>query len=242
MTATVVFDNYPGGEGLRTGWGFACHVQLPETTVLFDTGADGAVLVDNMRALGLEPDGIDLIVLSHEHGDHVGGLHDVLSLNPDAKVWVLDAFPGSIKRAVRTAGATLVEAQPGQELAEGVFTTGAITGPPPEQALVVETADGLVVITGCAHPGVDRMVQTALQQHEGEAALVFGGFHLSSAGRGRIERIAHSLQEMGVERAGPCHCSGDTARAVFAEVFGDRYVDVHVGKRFNLPLPEQSAE
>lgn len=57
MAATVVFDNYPGATGLRTGWGFSCHVALPETTVLFDTGADGGVLVSNMLALDLDPRG-----------------------------------------------------------------------------------------------------------------------------------------------------------------------------------------
>lgn len=237
MILTVVFDNNPGPAELKTGWGFGCYVELPQTTVLFDTGAIGRVLIDNILALDLDPEAIDLIVLSHRHGDHVAGLPDVLSLNPDATVCVLESFPGDIKRAVSAAGATLVEAEPGQQLAEGVFTTGAIPGPPPEQALVLESADGLVVITGCAHPGVDRMVEVARQQHEGEIELVFGGFHLTGASRGRIEQIARSLQQMGVNRAGPCHCSGDTARQVFAELFGDRYVDVHVGTRFELPLP-----
>lgn len=236
MTATIVFDNYPGAENLRTGWGFACHLQLPGTTVLFDTGADGGLLVDNMLALDLNPEAIDLIVLSHDHGDHTGGIRDVLSLNPNARVILLDSFGGGTKGIIRQAGATLVEAQPGQELAAGVFTTGEVTGPPPEQALVVETAEGLVVITGCAHPGVERMAQAAMRLRGGEVALVFGGFHLSGAGRGRIEDAARSLQQIGVRRVGPCHCSGDTARVVFAEAFGDDYVDVHVGKRLTLPL------
>ncbi|MGC9318984.1 MAG: MBL fold metallo-hydrolase [Armatimonadota bacterium] len=237
MTLTVVFDNYPGPPELETGWGFGCYVELPQTTVLFDTGASGSVLIDNMLALDLDPEAVDLIVLSHRHGDHVGGLREVLSLAPDATVCVLDSFPGEIKRVARAAGATLVEAEPGQQLAEGVFTTGAIPGPPPEQALVLKAAAGLVVVTGCAHPGVDRMVEVASQQHGGQVELVFGGFHLTGASRGSIERIARSLQEMSVNRAGPCHCSGDTAREVFAEIFGDRYVDVHVGTRFELPLP-----
>lgn len=93
VIATVVFDNYPGSEGLCTGWGFACHLQLPTVTVLFDTGADGGALVDNMLALRLQPDEIDLIVLSHAHGDHTGGLRDIVSLSPDARVCVLDSFP-----------------------------------------------------------------------------------------------------------------------------------------------------
>ncbi len=238
MTLTVVFDNNPGPPEYRTGWGFACVVRLPDATVLFDTGADGEVLIANMNAAAIAPDSIDMIVLSHAHGDHTGGLRKVLSLNPDVTVCVPPSFPQAIKRGIRQSGITLVEVEPGRRLREGVFTTGAIPGPPPEQALVLETGEGLVVITGCAHPGVDRMVEVARQQHEGEIELVFGGFHLTGTSRARIEQIARSLQVMGVRRVGPCHCSGDTAREVFAELFGMGYVDVHVGTRLTLPLAE----
>jgi 7,8-dihydropterin-6-yl-methyl-4-(beta-D-ribofuranosyl)aminobenzene 5'-phosphate synthase len=236
MTATVVFDNYPGPAGLRTGWGFACHVSLPETTVLFDTGADGGILVDNMLALDLAPDAIDLIVLSHAHGDHTGGLRDIVSLNPEAQVCMLEAFGADLKRMVRRSSCSLVESRPGQKLAPGVRTTGAVDGPPPEQALAIETAEGLVVITGCAHPGVDQMVSAVLDVCTDEFAMVLGGFHLSSSGRGQIQRTARSLQQMGVERAGPCHCSGDRAREVFANVFGNDYVPVHLGSRLEFAL------
>jgi len=236
MRLTVVFDNYAGSDEYRTGWGFACVAQVAGTTVLFDTGADGDMLVGNMAAAGISPEEIDMVVLSHIHGDHTGGLDDIVALNPGVTVYAPPCFPESFGNDVRRRGAEFVEAAPGQRLAEHVLTTGQVDGPVGEQALVLEAAGGLVVITGCAHPGVDRMVAAAKQRCGGGVGLVFGGFHLGGASRARIEEIARSLQAMGVQRAGPCHCSGDSARQVFAELFGEGYLDVHVGSRLQIPV------
>ncbi len=238
MTLTVVFENNPGGPHFTTGWGFACVVELPETTVLFDTGADGRMLIDNMRAAGLEPDAIDLVVLSHIHGDHTGGLGEIMALNRGVPVFVPPCFSDGFIRAVEQAGGEARRVEPCQRLAGPVLTTGEVSGPLNEQALVLQTAEGLVVVTGCAHPGVDAMVAAAEERCGGEVSLVFGGFHLGGCSRGRIEEMARRLQAMGVERAGPCHCSGDLSREVFADLFGGGYVDVHVGTRMVLPSPD----
>ncbi len=237
MKLTIVFDNYAGPEDMRTGWGFSCYVQLPATTVLFDTGADGDALVDNMLASDLEPDEIDLVVLSHIHGDHAGGLSDILALNRGVTVCVPPCFPERIISQVERAGGTVMRGEPGQTLAPHVMTTGEVSGPVDEQGLVLETAEGLIVITGCAHPGVDAIVAAANERCEGTVRTVIGGFHLKGTSRTGIEEIARSLQEMGVERAGPCHCSGDTARNVFSEMFGDQYLDTHLGSVLTLQLP-----
>ena len=71
---TVVYDNNPGLEGLSAQWGFGCVIQGPDKTVLFDTGGLGWVLLPNMSLLKLDPKSIDVVVLSHIHWDHIGGL------------------------------------------------------------------------------------------------------------------------------------------------------------------------
>lgn len=68
---TVVFDNNPYKKGLENGWGFSCLIEGMEKTVLFDTG--GNILLDNMQMLGIYPEAVDILVLSHVHSDHVGG-------------------------------------------------------------------------------------------------------------------------------------------------------------------------
>jgi 7,8-dihydropterin-6-yl-methyl-4-(beta-D-ribofuranosyl)aminobenzene 5'-phosphate synthase len=72
LRITVIYDNNPYKEGLITSWGFACVIYGAEKTILFDTGGNSAVLLDNMQQLGMDPKEIDVVVLSHIHGDHIG--------------------------------------------------------------------------------------------------------------------------------------------------------------------------
>jgi 7,8-dihydropterin-6-yl-methyl-4-(beta-D-ribofuranosyl)aminobenzene 5'-phosphate synthase len=84
----------------------------------------------------------------------------------------------------------------------------------------VETGAGLVVVTGCAHPGVAEMVRRAKDATGGEVAWVMGGFHLGSATQRQIEGIIAAFRRLGVQQVAPCHCTGDSARRSFAEAYG----------------------
>ena len=232
MTFTIVYDNntYPAAEllDLRTSWGFACWVDAGETMILFDTGGDGAVLMHNLRELDLDPLTVDAVVLSHAHGDHTGGLGALLNTGVKPTVYVPVSFSRSFKEDVR-AHADLVEVGDPTAVAPGIYTTGEVGSGIKEQALVVETTDGLVVITGCAHPDVDKMVGRAYEHYDDDIALVVGGFHLGSASRQRVESIIADLEKLDVERVAPCHCTGDAARALFDEAFGEDCVLAGVG-------------
>ncbi len=122
------------------------------------------------------------------------------------------------------------------ELVPGVYTTGELGEAIKEQSLVVSTGAGLVVITGCAHPGVASIIQKVKAAFPGENIhLVMGGFHLKSASKPQVISIIHSLKQMGVARAAPSHCSGDGARQLFKEQYGDDYIDSGAGKVISLP-------
>jgi 7,8-dihydropterin-6-yl-methyl-4-(beta-D-ribofuranosyl)aminobenzene 5'-phosphate synthase len=87
-----------------------------------------------------------------------------------------------------------------------------------------------VIITGCAHPGIVKMVKTAKDLFDEQILLVMGGFHLEWASKGKIENIIKAFEDMNVKYAGPCHCSGNKARSLFTGHFGDRYVNIGVGR------------
>jgi len=229
VTFTVVYDNNPFDPRFRTAWGFACWVETPDGVVLFDTGGDGPTLLNNLAEGGMDPRAVDAVVLSHIHGDHTGGLTALLDAGARPTVYVPASFPPSFKESIRVRTA-LVEVTGPTEILPGVHTTGEVdSGGIVEQALVVETAEGLAVVTGCAHPGVVEMVRRARQVGRGEVALVVGGFHLSGADRGRIAEVISGLRALGVRRVAPCHCTGDLARRMFAEAFGDAFLPAGAG-------------
>jgi 7,8-dihydropterin-6-yl-methyl-4-(beta-D-ribofuranosyl)aminobenzene 5'-phosphate synthase len=233
VTFTIVYDNNAYDDRLRTQWGFACWVETADTTILFDTGGDGATLLSNMKTLGLDPEALDVVVLSHAHGDHTGGLGALLSTGARPTVYAPASFARGFKRDVRNL-TELVEVTEPAQIAPGIYTTGEVGSRIVEQALAVETTDGLVVVTGCAHPGVDQMVERAGESIDDDIALVMGGFHLGGASRGRVEGIIDDFRAMGVERVAPCHCTGDAARSLFEEAFGDDYVPAGAGWSFTV--------
>jgi 7,8-dihydropterin-6-yl-methyl-4-(beta-D-ribofuranosyl)aminobenzene 5'-phosphate synthase len=223
MRLSVIFDNYPYDSRLQTSWGFAAWLEYDGRTILFDTGGDGSVLLHNMEALALEPQTVDMVVLSHSHGDHTGGLAAVLAPNPQITVYAPQAFSARFKRQVRATGATLVEVRNPVQLLPGLHSTGQMGTGLVEQALVASTEQGLVVITGCAHPGVDQMVARAKQVGRGEVFLVVGGFHLGGASPGRIQQILSKFRHLGVRQVAPCHCTGDHARDLFFRAYGEDF-------------------
>ena len=232
MTVTIVYDNNrytPAGlDTLRTSWGFACWVETDEMVILFDTGGDGSTLLHNLAELGLDPSAIDAVVLSHAHADHTGGLGALLGAGVKPTVYVPAAFPDGFKADVRSL-TDVVEVGGSSPVAAGVWTTGEVGTGIVEQALVLDTDEGLIVITGCAHPGVVEMVRRARRQNDDAVALVVGGFHLGGASTARIEGIVAEFRELGVERLAPCHCTGDQARRMFKESFGEACTLAGVG-------------
>jgi 7,8-dihydropterin-6-yl-methyl-4-(beta-D-ribofuranosyl)aminobenzene 5'-phosphate synthase len=228
VRATIIYDNNPYDPALKTGWGFACLLETAGVSVLFDTGGDGSTLLRNMAALGIDPQRIDAVVLSHSHGDHTGGLTALLDVISRPPLYVPAAFPVAIKESLQTH-ADLVQVTRPMAILPGVHTTGEVASYIVEQGLVLETHEGSVVVTGCAHPGIVEMVRRARAVVDGEVALVMGGFHLRVAGRPKVEHIIAELEGLGVRRVAPCHCTGERARGVFESAFGADYFPAGVG-------------
>ena len=85
-----------------------------------------------------------------------------------------------------------------------------------EQALVLESENGLVLLAGCSHPGIVKIVEAVKKQFgDKKIDLVAGGFHLRSTPESELTTIAASLRKLGVESIAPSHCTGDLAAEVF---------------------------
>jgi 7,8-dihydropterin-6-yl-methyl-4-(beta-D-ribofuranosyl)aminobenzene 5'-phosphate synthase len=235
LTVTILYDNFWTDDRLASGWGFAALLETPEHTVLFDTGADGPALLENMRLMGKDPLAVEKLVISHDHGDHTGGMPALFERGARPQILLLPGFSDELKRSA-PADAEVVEVSPGQEIVPGIKTTGQMGTSIPEQALVLETAEGTVVLTGCAHPGIVPMVEKAHEISTGSLHLVMGGFHLNSASTGDIQAVLEDFRRLGVARAGPTHCSGLMAMRIFQSAYGDAFQRLGVGRVLVFPM------
>lgn len=185
MKITIIYDNEIAKDikGLKAGWGFSCFIQTKERNILFDTGWDGDVLISNMRLLGLSLQEIDSVVISHSHWDHCGGLARLLNLNPNLKIYIPHSFSKHLKEEIKKR-TDVYEISKSGEIYPGVYTTGEIEGSVitgktkiliKEQSLIISTIKGLVVITGCAHSGIKKILNSANKL--GEIYALLGGFH-----------------------------------------------------------------
>ncbi len=233
ITITIVFDNYPYKKGLKTAWGFSAFVTYKDQHVLFDTGASGSMLLENMSKLKINPVEVQNVVLSHPHNDHIAGLQSLLFAGADPKIYLPPSFYPSLKNQY-SKQAEVIEVVPGQQIAERIYSLGEIPGSPPEQALVIDTPQGLVIITGCAHPGVERMVLAAKRQFKEQIYLVMGGFHLGNASSNEVKKIIKEFKRIGVVHVAPCHCTGDQAINQFKNAFGENFISVGVGAEIEI--------
>jgi 7,8-dihydropterin-6-yl-methyl-4-(beta-D-ribofuranosyl)aminobenzene 5'-phosphate synthase len=203
ISITVVYDNNPYREGLTTSWGFSCLIRGTEKTILFDTGGNGFVLLENMK---------------------------FLEANNRVTVFLPASFPERFKISLKSRGIEIAEVQHPTKICEAVFSTGLMGTGLKEQSLMLHTDRGLILITGCAHPGIVNIIEAAKNLIRDDVLLVMGGFHLAGMQRPDLEKIITRFKQSGIKHVGPCHCSGDLARAMFKEAYQKNYIDVGVGR------------
>jgi 7,8-dihydropterin-6-yl-methyl-4-(beta-D-ribofuranosyl)aminobenzene 5'-phosphate synthase len=213
MKLTIVYDNCTIKRRLKADWGFSCLIETGGgAPILFDTGADGATLFHNMEELGINPADIGTIVISHAHGDHTGGLGDILEVNRDAEIYV----PASVRVRIQDRKVTPVR-QPIQ-ISEDVFSTGELSGI--EQSLALKTDKGIVAVVGCSHPGVGAILEAAAEF--GEVYGIVGGFH----GFSDFDRLR------GLSLICPCHCT--QYKSELKQLFPEQHIACGAGLELEL--------
>jgi 7,8-dihydropterin-6-yl-methyl-4-(beta-D-ribofuranosyl)aminobenzene 5'-phosphate synthase len=235
-TITILYDNRPFDPACQTDWGFSCLIEGFDQTVLFDVGEKEDIFLKNVQALGVDLKKVDVVVISHFHSDHVGAIGAFLDLNHRAKIYVPDdpALGRIFWDKAKKAGVTASAVPASREIFSRAFLTGTMGSGIREQSLVLDTDDGLILVTGCSHPGIVNIVERAKSIRNKDIALVLGGFHLRSFPEASIKNIIAKFRENGVRKVGATHCTGDMAIQMMRDAYQENFLEVGAGKKIVL--------
>ncbi len=237
MRVKVLFDKETCDKKLHTGWGVSF---LVNDEIIFDTGEKGEWLLENIDKLKVDIDELKSVVISHQHWDHTNGLWALLEKKKNIKVYICPDFSQEFKDKINNLGGKIVECKDFVKVDDNIFSTGQIEGFYEggyllEQALVLKIKDNLVVMTGCSHPGIVKILKIIKNKFIKEKVyFVFGGFHLMDKDNREIKIIVEMFKEIGVEKVGPTHCTGYDAQSVFKEAYKDNFIFVKVGEEFRF--------
>ena len=261
---TVLYDAFGKASTMQKDWGYAAFVEYGGKRILFDTGNNPDILAQNAKAKGVDLTKLDFVVMSHRHGDHMGGLAYLLKVNPTVKIYApKEGFgvygadlPGSFYRKDASLaqeqryydgtppevmrfgsawpGASLQLVDKNMEIAPDIHLIALVSDKPGtlelrELSLAINTPDGMVIVVGCSHPGIDRIVESATAINP-RIHFIAGGFHLVVAPDPDIERTVTALHDrFGVEYVAPGHCTGEPAFTALKKAFGDHYIYAGLG-------------
>jgi 7,8-dihydropterin-6-yl-methyl-4-(beta-D-ribofuranosyl)aminobenzene 5'-phosphate synthase len=266
---TVLYDAFGKTGEMKRDWGYAAFIEYAGKRILFDTGNDPAILASNVKASHTDLSKLDFVIMSHRHGDHMGGLAYVLRVNPGVKIYApkegFGVYGGDLPGTFYRRDMTLAPEQryydgsppeimrfgsawpngkfqlvnENTEIAPAIHLITLVSDKPGtlelrELSLAINTPDGLVLVVGCSHPGIDRIVQTAtaLNPH---IRLIIGGFHLVISSDQEIADAVTALHDrFKVDYVAPGHCTGEPGFAAFRKTFGDRYIFAGLGTRVSV--------
>jgi len=229
-TLKIVYDNYVFDEKFETDWGFACVVTGPDKTILLDTGRKSDILLANFEKMGLRPEDIDVVVISHNHGDHTGGLLPFLEKNPKVAVFLPAETPNDFVEKVQQLASETTAITESTDICDGAVVLGPMGDQIIEQALVIDTPKGLVIVTGCSHPGIEVIAKRAKGELKRDVYMVLGGTHLLRHSEEELKVVIDELRKLGVQKVAATHCSGNKAISMLKDAFGDEFVKVGVGR------------
>jgi 7,8-dihydropterin-6-yl-methyl-4-(beta-D-ribofuranosyl)aminobenzene 5'-phosphate synthase len=261
---TILYDAFGKDSAMQKDWGYAALVEYGGKRILFDTGNNPEVLAQNAKAKTIDLSNLDFVVMSHRHGDHMGGLAYLLKVNPKVRIYApKEGFgvygadlPSSFYRKdpslppeQRYYGGAPPDvmrfgsAWPGTnfqlvdktiEIDSDIYLISLVSDKPGtlelrELSLAIKAPDGMVLVVGCSHPGIDKIVEAA-STIDPRIHLIVGGFHLVVASDADIQKIVTALHDtFKVHYVAPGHCTGEPAFTALKKAFGDRYLFAGLG-------------
>jgi len=264
-----LYDDFGQNSAMHKDWGYAALIEYGGKRILFDTGNNPDILAENAKIKAIDLTKLDFVVMSHRHGDHMGGLSYLLRVNPKVVVYApkesfgvfgadlpssfyrkdsslppdrryYDGAPPAIMQfGSAWPGANFQLIDKNTEIAPDIHLLTLVSDKPGtlelrELSLAINTSEGLIIIVGCSHPGIDRIAElaTTINPH---IHFIVGGFHLVVAPDPEVDRIVTALHDrFKVDYVAPGHCTGEPAFTTLQKAFGDHYVYAGLGQTLKL--------
>ena len=205
----VLVDNKSLMSGVEAKWGLSLYVDAYGHRFLFDTDTDPHILERNAKFLGIDLGRIEFIVISHSHMDHAGGLRAFR--NRGIRVY----YPANagLNKRIKELGLLPEPMHETTEILPNIYIIGEQRSGSNlwEQALGIRKGDELIIMTGCSHPGIDRIVSKAVSDIGGYPYLIIGGFHAPP------RSVIDSIMSYDPWKIYPLHCSGESTIAYIRE-------------------------
>ena len=234
MKIKMIYNNTGECPGMENGWGLAAWIETGTESILFDTGGNAGILMKNIRAASLDPQTLSGVIISHNHWDHKNGLAGILdAAHNKPPVYVVANVADSYRDDYPEA--TITGVDEAVQITGNLWSTGQIEGNYRlgslwEQSLILLQDEGMMILTGCSHPGITTIAEKAKELFPSHPIrLVAGGFHLKSTRRKEVLKISDRLKELGVEQVAPSHCTGDRAIELFRSEWTDRFMAFDLG-------------
>jgi 7,8-dihydropterin-6-yl-methyl-4-(beta-D-ribofuranosyl)aminobenzene 5'-phosphate synthase len=229
VTIRVLYDNYIKVDGLKANWGYSIVIEGLDKYILFDAGANPDIFEWNFKNMTFDAEKIDFLIFSHEHGDHTAGIPAFVKLKKGIPVIIPYSFSESFKKNMVNYGLEPLLVKEPVRICTNLYSSGEFSTPVPEQALVLNTKKGLVVMTGCSHPGITEMLKEIKTKFNKNIYVVFGGFHLLDKSDDEMEKIIADMKALGVVKCGATHCTGEKQTKMIKEAFGTNFIELGVG-------------
>ena len=266
---TILYDAFGKDSAMQKDWGYAALVEYGGKRILFDSGNNPEILAQNAKAKSVDLSKLDFVVMSHRHGDHMGGLAYLLKVNPKVKIYAPKegfgvygadlpssfyrkdpslppeqryyggAPPDVMRFGSAWPGANFQLVDKTVEIASDIYLISLVSDKPGtlelhELSLAIKAPNGMVLVVGCSHPGIDKIVEAA-STIDPRIHLIVGGFHLVVASDADIQKIVTALHDrFNVQYVAPGHCTGEPAFTALKKAFGDRYLFAGLGTTFAL--------
>jgi 7,8-dihydropterin-6-yl-methyl-4-(beta-D-ribofuranosyl)aminobenzene 5'-phosphate synthase len=234
LRIVITFNNSSAESNLKAGPGFSAWIEFKGKVVVFDAGSDYLTLLENLQKLNLDFMKVTDIFISHNHWDHVYGLPGIAGVkNFQVNTFIPKSSVEAIRQQVPRIQYTAIDEF--KELYPGIWSTGEmysefLNTTIAEQSLILETEDGLAVISGCSHAGIETLINRVNAKFPGKTIkLLLGGFHLEKKTPTEIENISGYLKKSGVKTIAPSHCTGDAAIGCFKNDWGDNFIQMFLG-------------